>query len=298
MSFKKITIEDKELFDNYIYPYNFLSCEYSFTTLYIWREACDVQYEIYKGTLIIKKKDFQGDYHFMQPIGYEEENLQNILEYLTKYKKENHMKYIFKDLEGDFIEKISALWTDEKGLCIKEDRDNFDYLYEAEKLMKLPGKKLHGKKNHYNSFVKEYDYEVKEIIGEEVINGVIEATERWYSENNNNDKILYYETESIKNVVQNIALFNLKGIAIYINGEVAAFSLGEKLNDKLAVIHVEKGDINYKGIYSFINRTFIEKCFSDVKIINREQDLGIEGLIKAKLSYNPFKLEKKFIISC
>ncbi|MBV7274255.1 DUF2156 domain-containing protein [Clostridiaceae bacterium UIB06] len=295
MDFKKLTLKDKELFQKYINPYKFLSCEYSFTTLYIWKDACDVQYAIYKDALIIKKKDFEGNYHFMQPLGYKED-LQGILEYLSQYKIKNGMKYIFKDLEEDFIEKIKALQIEDKNMYIKEDRDNFDYLYEAEKLIKLSGKKLHGKKNHYNSFVKEYSYEVKEIIGEKVISDVIRAAEKWYCENNNNDKMLYYETAAIKDLVQNMDLFNLKGIAVYVEDQVAAFSLGEKLNDKLAVIHVEKGDMNYRGVYSFINKTFVDMCFSDVKIINREQDLGIEGLRKAKLSYYPFKLEKKFIL--
>lgn len=297
MNFKKITLEDKDLFEKYIYPYKFLSCEYSFTTLYIWKDACDVRYEIYKDALIIKKRDFQGNYHFMQPLGYKMENLKEILEHLSKYKKENDMKYTFKDLEEDFIEKIKVLGIEDQSMYIKEDRDNFDYLYEAEKLIKLSGKKLHGKKNHYNSFVKSYNYEVKEIDGKEVVDGVIKAAEKWYIENNNNDRMLYYETAAIKDIVKNIEQFNLKGIAVYVDDEVVAFSLGEKLNDKLAVIHIEKADMDYKGIYSFINRTFIDKCFSDVKIINREQDLGIEGLRKAKLSYNPIKLEKKFIIS-
>jgi hypothetical protein len=296
MDFKKLTLEDKDLFQKYIYPYRFLSCEYSFATLYIWKDACDVQYTIYKDTLLIKKKDFKENYHFMQPLGYKDENLQEILEHLSQYKKENNMKYVFKDLEEDFIEKIKSLNAKEQNMYIKEDRDNFDYLYEAEKLIKLSGKKLHGKKNHYNSFIKEYYYEVKEIQGEKVINDVIKSAEKWYSENNNNDKMLYYETAAIKDIVQNMDWFNLKGIAVYIDDEVAAFSLGEKLNDKLAVIHVEKGDMKYRGVYSFINKTFIDMCFSDVKIINREQDLGIEGLRKAKLSYYPLKLEKKFIL--
>ncbi|WP_029452321.1 DUF2156 domain-containing protein [Clostridium algidicarnis] len=298
MDFKKLTLEDKELFEKYISPYKFLSCEYSFTTLYIWREACDIQYGIYKDALIIKKKDFNGDYHFMQPLGYKEEDLKDILKYLASCKKENDIKYIFKDLEEDFAYKIKCICKENEDIAIIEDIDNFDYLYESEKLIKLSGKKLHGKKNHYNSFVKEYDYKVKDISGKEVIEGVIKATEKWYLENNNEDKMLYYETESIKDIVRNIEFLNLKGMAVYIDSEVVGFTLGEKLNDKLAVIHVEKGDINYKGIYSFINRTFIDKYFNDVEIINREQDLGIEGLRKAKLSYSPVKLEKKFIINC
>lgn len=297
MDFKKLALEDKQLFYKYLNPYKFLSCEYSFTTLYIWKDACDIQYAIYKDSLIIKKKDFEGNYYFMQPLGYKEEDLKELLKYLLQYQRENNMKYIFKDLEEDFAEKIKSIYKEEQDICIKEDRDNFDYLYEADKLIKLSGKKLHGKKNHYNSFVKEYDYEVKEITNNKIIDDVINAAEKWFRENNNNDKMLYYETAAIKEIVQNMNLFNLKGIAVYVDNQVVAFSLGEKLNDKLAVIHIEKGDMNYKGVYSFINKTFIDMCFSDVKIINREQDLGIEGLRKAKLSYYPFKLEKKFILS-
>jgi hypothetical protein len=297
MDFKKLTLEDKQLFNKYLNPYKFLSCEYSFTTLYIWKDACDIQYAIYKESLIIKKKDFEGNYYFMQPLGYKEEDLKELLECLSQYQIENNMKYIFKDLEEDFAEKVKSFYKEEQNVYIKEDRDNFDYLYEADKLIKLSGKKLHGKKNHYNSFVKNYDYEVKEIIDGKITDDVINAAEKWFRENNNNDKMLYYETLAIKEIVQNINLFNLKGIAVYVDNQVVAFSLGEKLNDKLAVIHIEKGDMNYKGIYSFINKTFIDMCFNDVKIINREQDLGIEGLRKAKLSYYPFKLEKKFILS-
>ena len=181
-------------------------------------------------------------------------------------------------------------------ICIKEDRDNFDYLYEAEKLIKLSGKKLHGKKNHYNSFIKNYKYEVKDIKEEQVISDVIQAAEKWY-EGNSDDDMLYYELQGIKDVLKNMKIIDIKGIAVYVDEKIVAFSLGEKLNDNLAVIHIEKADMDYSGVYSFINKTFVDRCFSDVKIINREQDLGIAGLRKSKLSYHPFKLEKKYIFS-
>ncbi|MBU3190496.1 phosphatidylglycerol lysyltransferase domain-containing protein [Clostridium bowmanii] len=297
MIFKRLTIEDKNTLEEFIYPYKFLSCEYSFTTLYIWREACDICFNIYKGTLIIKKKDFEGRYYFMQPLGYNKENLKEIIDALMAYKTENNMDYLFKDLDEVFMEEISDIYDDVKDICIKEDRDNFDYLYEAEKLIKLSGKKLHGKKNHYNSFIKNYNYEVKDIKGTEIINDVIIAAENWYEGNDDDDDMLYYELQGIKDVLKNIQIINIKGIAVYVDGKIVAFSLGEKLNDNLAVIHIEKGDMGYSGVYSFINKTFIDRCFSDVKIINREQDLGIDGLRKSKLSYHPYKLEKKYIFS-
>lgn len=297
MIFKKLDLEDKKIIDSYIYPYKFLSCEYSFTSLYIWKDACDIQYCIYKNALILKKKDFEGNYHFMQPLGYTKENLLEIIEVLKIYKEKASMEYLFKDLEESFINEVKTLLHANDELCIEEDRDNFDYLYEAQKLMTFSGKKLHAKKNHYNYFIKNYNYEVVDICGEKVINDVISAASKWYDETEEKDDKLYYELISIKNLVKNMELLNLEGIAVYVEGKIAAFSIGERLNEKLAVIHIEKGDKDVNGVYSFIARTLIDKCFSNAEIINREQDLGIEGLRKAKMSYYPLKLEKKFILS-
>jgi len=297
MIFKKLALEDKSDIDKYISPYKFSSCEYSFTSLYIWKDACDIQYTIYKNTLILKKKDFDGNYHFMQPIGYNKEDLGEIIEELKAYREENNMKYLFKDLEESFITEFKLLLYEKNAFCIKEDRDNFDYLYEAQKLMTLSGKKLHSKKNHYNAFTKSYNYEVIEINDEVVINDVIVAAQKWYEETNEKDIKLYYEFIAIKDIVNNMHLLNLNGVAVYVDGKVAAFSIGESLNEKLAVIHIEKGDKNINGIYSFISKTLIDKCFNDAEIINREQDLGIDGLRKSKMSYYPLRLEKKFILS-
>ena len=296
MIFKRLMIEDKNVLEEFIYPYKFLSCEYSFTTLYIWREACDICYIIHKGVLIIKKKDFEGRYYFMQPLGYKAENLKEIITMLIDYKKENNMYYLFKDLEEDFIDEIRNIYDEDKDINIEEDRDNFDYLYESEKLIKLSGKKLHGKKNHYNSFIKNYNYEVKDIKEEVVISDVITAAERWYK-GNKDDYILKSELQGIKDVVKNMKELKTTGIAVYVDDEIVAFSLGEKLDDNLAVVHIEKADVAYSGVYSFINKAFVDRSFSDVKLINREQDLGIAGLRKSKLSYHPFKLEKKYILS-
>jgi hypothetical protein len=297
MIFKKLCLEDKDIIDKYINPYKFLSCEYSFTSLYIWKDACDIQYTIYKQTLILKKKDFDGNYHFMQPLGYSKDDLAEIVEALKSYKEETHMRYLFKDLEESFIDEFNVLLNENEEFCIKEDRDNFDYLYEAQKLMTFSGKKLHSKKNHYNSFIKTYNYEVVEIEDKKVIEDVCLAAEKWYEEAEEKDCKLFYELLAIKSVVNNMNFLNLKGVAVYVDGIVAAFSIGESLNEKLAVIHIEKGDKNINGIYSFIAKTLVDTCFKHAEIVNREQDLGIEGLRKSKMSYYPLKLEKKFILS-
>lgn len=161
MIFKKLTIKDKPILDRYLQNYNFITSEYSFTTLLVWREACDVQYAIHKGVLIIKKKDFKDNYYFMQPIGYSKKNLKELIHELKEYKKENNMKYLFKDVEDSFLEDLKDIYGEDAH--IEEDVDNFDYIYLKEKLATLSGKKLHGKKNHYNYFVKNYNYEVKDF---------------------------------------------------------------------------------------------------------------------------------------
>lgn len=297
MIFNKITLNDKSLFDKYIYPYKFKSCEYSFTTLYIWKDMCDVQFTVFKGTLIIKKKDFYNRYYFMQPLGYKSEELKEIIEELKKYKFENDMHYLFKDLDENFINEVRGIFNCNIEDYILEDRDNFDYLYEGKKLIDLSGKKMHKKKNHYNSFIKNYNYIIKSIDNDRVIDDVVYAAQKWYEENTNKDKILYYELSAIKDIINHMEELEIVGIAVYVDDKVVGFSIGQSMDNNLAIIHIEKADISYEGIYSFINKVFLEKYFNNIKIINREQDMGIEGLRKAKMSYYPFELEKKFILN-
>ncbi|MDP4145900.1 MAG: phosphatidylglycerol lysyltransferase domain-containing protein [Bacillota bacterium] len=293
--FKKLTIDDKKLIDKYIKPYKFSISEYSFTTLLIWRKGCDIEYAIYNQVLIIKKRDFRGNYHFMQPIGYKKEDLKEIIEVLKEYKEEHGLKYLFKDVEDSFIEDIKEIYSDQ--LDMFEDRDNFDYIYESEKLITLAGKKLHSKKNHYNFFIKTYEYVTKDINEEGVIADCIRESRKWYEKNFKGDQYLLYELEGIEEVLINIGKLELKGMAVYIDGEVAAFTIGEAVNEDMAIIHIEKGDADKRGVYTFINKTFVEKYFYNVATINREQDLGIEGLRKAKKSYHPIRLQEKYLVN-
>ncbi|MTK14197.1 MAG: DUF2156 domain-containing protein, partial [Clostridiaceae bacterium] len=94
----------------------------------------------------------------------------------------------------------------------------------------------------------------------------------------------------------NNSILNFEGMVVFIDNKVSAFTIGEKVNKDMAIIHIEKADSDIRGLYNFINKTFVDAYFSDVPFINREQDLGIEGLRSAKESYIPIKLAKKFIV--
>jgi hypothetical protein len=295
LTFNSLTIEDKPILDKYLKDYNFTTSEYSFTNLLIWRKACDIQYTIYNDVLIIKKKDFKENYHFMQPIGYTKENLKELIKKLEEYKEKNNMTYLFKDVESSFLEDLRNIYGDTA--YIEADIDNFDYIYSKEKLASLSGKKLHSKKNHYNYFVKNYNYSVKDFSEQDVKEDCINLAQIWHDENSNGDIYLAYELEGIIEVVNYADELNLKGMAVYVDNEISAFTIGELVNEDMAIIHFEKGRKDINGIYAFTNRTFVERYLDEVIYINREQDLGIEGLRKAKKSYYPIKLEEKYCIN-
>lgn len=292
LDFKPLTLEDKELFDKYLKPYNFLTCEYSYTNLFIWRDGLNIQYAIYKDALIIKKKDFYSDYHFMQPIGYTKENLRTIVDTLENEKTCLNLKYLFRDAEAPFIEDLKEIYGEK--FTIQEDRANFDYIYESSKLISLSGKKLHGKKNHYNNFIKNNSFRAEEINGNN-IEDCINAACKWCKLNDCKG-YLKFELNAIKEILLNKDKLDFIGMAVYVADKLSAFTIGEKINENMAIIHIEKADAEINGLYTYINKTFIENYFSEVPFINREQDLGKEGLRKAKLSYQPIKLESKYIV--
>lgn len=292
LTFEPLTLESKELFDNFLKPYHFSTCEYSFTNLFIWRKACDTQFTVYDNTILIRRKDLNNGYYFMQPIGYTMENLKSIVELLIVYCRENKMSYLFKDVETSFVEDLKSVFGD--AFIIKEEADNFDYIYESKSLISLSGKKLHGKKNHYNNFIKNNNYHVSPIRGE-VINDCIQAAREWCNKNDCEGYLLY-ELKAIEEMLIHRCSLQFKGIVVYVNDKPAAFTIGEKMNDNMAIIHIEKADANINGLYAFINKTFVETYFSDVPLINREEDMGIDGLRKAKQSYHPVKLEMKYIV--
>jgi len=293
--FKPLELSDRDLFQRYLGEYNFNTYEYTFLTLYIWRKMCNVQYSIIDGTLIIKKSTKSTGSYFMQPIGYNKENLKNIVIKLDEIRKSDpDFKSLFRDVEMPFLNEL----IDNFGynICLCEDINNFDYIYSSKQLISLPGHKYHRKKNQYNQFIRKYNYEVRELCDKSVIRDCIDFAQEWYDNREEKDEQLRFELESIRDILEYPEILNIKGIAVYVDGHIAGFSIGEKANKKMAIVHIEKGNHEYSGIYSFLNKTLAEKYFKDVRFINRQEDLGIEGLRKSKMSYNPVRLEKKFIV--
>lgn len=296
IKFKALSLEDRDVFRKYLKDYPFKTYEYSFLTLCLWKRYCNVEYAVIDDALVLKKTEEKIGSFFMQPIGCSEEKLPSILQQLIEIKQaDSGFKALFRDIEEPFMKKLLEIYG--SNLLFLEDVKNFDYIYETEKLIHLSGEKLHKRKNHYNQFINHYSFEVKDICAQEVIKDCLNFTSRWYENQKVKTRQLLCELEGIQDVLNHLEYLNVIGMAVYVEGKIAGFTFGEKVNSEMAVIHVEKGNTKYKGIYAFINKTFAENYLQDVRTINREEDLGILGLRKAKLAYDPIKLEKKFIVS-
>lgn len=294
LQFKALELDDKETLMKYIGDYNFNTYEYSFLNLYLWKKYCNVEYAILDDSLIIKKTEENKGTVFMQPIGYSQENLKDIISQLMEYKKSNtNMKVLFSDIEEPFLEELKKQYGED--IKYFEDVKNFDYIYETDKLIKLNGDKLRKRKSQYNHFVSSYAYDVKDISDDKVIKDCIDFAQEWFSGQPSNYQLVC-EVEGIKDIIHNLERLNGLGMAVYVNDVIAGFTIGEIVNKNMAIIHIEKGDTIYNGIYAFINRTFAELYLKDILHINREEDIGIPGLRRAKLAYDPIRLEKKFIV--
>lgn len=188
----------------------------------------------------------------------------------------------------------------EERFSIMEDRDCFDYIYEAERLRTLSGKAYHKKKNHVNAFLKEYGtrYEYRSLSCKNTAE--IEAFhQRWLDERDVADRYhsIRSEEAGIKQIFENCQDIDCRIGGIYIDGSLEAYSIGSfNPRTKYAYIHVEKANPDCRGLYPFINQQFLIQEFPDALFVNREDDLGQEGLRKSKLSYKPVRLEKKFAI--
>ena len=233
-----------------------------------------------------------------QPIGAAEK-MQDAITKILRVADENrgNKKFMFVVVEKIFAEELKKYPAAQ--FNITAERNRFDYVYLAQDLINLSGRKFHGKKNHLNAFCREYPDAKYLPITEEIIPLCRAELDLWYKEHehehaNLDNPFIYYGQAAIHEIFDHFNDFNLKGGAILLDGRVVAFTFGERLNTDTAVIHVEKADPTIRGSYVAINQNFVAHEWADMTYINREEDLGIDGLRRAKESYQPVKLIEKF----
>ncbi len=178
------------------------------------------------------------------------------------------------------------------------DRNNFDYVYNAEDLATLAGRKYHAKKNHVNKFKNTYqDYRYLPLTSELTGMCIDNAVEWCKKHGCQQGDGLDMEKKAIIEALNSFDFLDLAGGAIMVEGKLEAFTFGERLNSDTVVVHVEKANPNIPGMYAVINQEFSSRYWPQFRYINREEDLGIPGLRKAKLSYHPEILLEKYIVT-
>jgi len=281
LEFRKITIDDRGEMLKYMARLTLGTTESTFTDLFLWAEHYKNEFCIADGFLYIRSGD-----KFLTPYG--DGDLKRAIEKLPE-------DATFICVSPGNRDKICAAFPER--FQVREMRDSFDYIYNVEDLINLKGKKFHKKRTNVNNFIKNYRYEFVEINPEN-LDEIREFQNFWLDKNVNeeNRASLMGENAAISRALSNFDALGLKCGAIRIDGKIRAYSYGAAINDDFFLTCVEKADTDYVGIYQVINRDFAARFCKDYKFINREEDLGDEGLRRAKLSYNPAYLAEKFML--
>jgi hypothetical protein len=179
-------------------------------------------------------------------------------------------------------------------LMVEEDRDNADYVYQAQDLIRLPGKRYDGKRNHIHNFMRSYDFTYAPLEVQEIPE-VIEFQSRWFAARGRPEPAgLTAENQAVHELLRHFGDLPVLGATIRVDGRIEAFAISSELNRDTAMVIAEKGNPEIRGIYQAINQMFCEAMLSRYAWVNREQDAGDEGLRRAKLSYSPHHMVAKY----
>lgn len=290
IAFTSLTPEDKLLYDRYLLEGDSRGCEYSFANLYIWGRQAGA----FLGDRLVLFSQYNGKSVYPFPVGPGE--LKPVVEALMEDARQRGIPCRLTGLVRDEIQQLEALFPGRwRYHCA---RDSFDYVYAIDDLADLRGKKLQSKRNYVNRFWQEHpDCRVEAVTGENV-DLVAAFAEQWYARRLEEDPYadFHMERAALKKALSHLELLGMEGLLLVERGEILAMTLGTPLSRDTYDVNFEKARTDVDGAYAAINREFaryIRQRHPEVRFLNREDDLGLEGLRKAKLSYKPHHLLEK-----
>ncbi|NLN36829.1 MAG: DUF2156 domain-containing protein [Bacteroidales bacterium] len=298
--FIPLTVSDKNLIGPFLERSGKTGAEYSFATLYMWSAIFHTSYHIVSSAgeriLVIKScKDAATPCHFLYPMGLDQ-----------PVEAEKALKILSRLSDGVFFlagglsqeEALGLKALDPGNIKIQPVRESYDYVYNASDLLELKGKKLQSKRNHLNAFLKEYPQHRIRAIEETDIPACLEMNDQWckimgclY------DLSLGQEACAVHKGFRAFGALGLEGLMITVDGRIIAYTFGEPFLQNTYLVHVEKAFPEYRGAYQVINQAFVKHIlekYPDTLLVNREDDVGNEGLRQAKMSYRPAFLIEKY----
>ncbi len=289
MHFSKPKIEDYKTYKPFLQIDEF-TCENLYLNALIWQDIYHHEFAWFdEKTLVFRLFEGEG-YIYSLPLG---ESFNEALDAIIRLLGENdHLTAS----DGARLELLSQHLPDGYNLIPAEE--NFDYIYSVNDLAMLSGKKFHQKRNHISAFTRKYNWRY-ESLNVNNINDIFSVAETWANERSNGgmDEDIECEFRAIKKILPHYAELDIRGGILYVDESAVAFAFGSPINDKVFDVTTEKALGNFPGAYAVINNEFAKhELLGSFEFANREDDLGLEGLRRAKRSYNPVTILKKYLV--
>lgn len=292
--FKKLSIKDKKFIEKHTNDFLPFS-DFNFVSLYGWDTDGETEISLLENNLVIKFSDYLNNEIFLSFFGSNNETRTALT--LIGYAKKVGIDPALRLISPHIAKNIRH----EKKLIVKEDRDNFDYILSVDELINLQGGRFRGKKNFINRFNKYHAANTivlcRKLDNLRTQKEVLKLFSDWDKKRVSNDDQSDREFAAINRIFKASDIFGLKIICIYVDNQLVGFSINEILENKYGMIHFQKANTDFIGIYAFLKQqSAIDFKQSGCKYINYQQDMGIENLRKAKLAYHPVKLLKKYTV--
>ena len=292
LDFKAPRIEDREWVTELIVSAHRESCEYCFGNVFVWSPVYGTGIARFEDYFITCGDAEDGMYCF--PMGHGD--LRRVIEAIhADAALRGRQVRFFGVTEEDrlLLEQIFP-----GRFFFEEDRSFFDYIYRQSDLALLRGKKYHAKRNHIAAFERDGDWNYEPISARNMAD-CARMNEAWQVKNLDKNPVeLAHEQQALHRAFAYYDALGFRGGLLRKCGEPVAFTIGEPMGSHMFCTHFEKAFADVRGAYPMINREFSANTLSDFEFINREEDTGDEGLRKAKLSYYPYKLLKKYEAIC
>lgn len=286
---QKLLLSDYNKIKKYLDDANYEGYNSNFVTMMMWDHEYKIYYEI-KENFMIMLHTYLDENFFAMPF-CKPEYYQEAIEYMMDYAKKHNFTFKIELATETSMNLIKKLYGDRFLYLHNEDFD--DYVYSKTSLETLSGKKMQKRRNHFNAFLKENPNYIYKEIGDEDIDNVLQCLKKWDFSHRIEESVISEYIGIVYLLVHRHEL-NIKTGCIYIDDQLEAFIIGSPLKHRTVQIHVEKANREIRGLYVAIGKFFLENNFRDFEYVNREEDMGLESLRKAKQMLHPIKMVKKY----
>lgn len=290
--FRPISICDKELICGYTRQSDYRNCDFSFANICSWNFLYQTEYAVVDRMLLIRFRIDEGRIAYMMPSG--DGDLRQAIRRIESDAESLGHTLCLLGVSAHSCGVLEQLFPSE--FKFHAERDYFDYIYLRANLLNLTGKKFQSKRNHINRFIQTYpDYRYTPITSD-IIPVCLDLEDRWREEieGPNEQEAIDNERKSMIFALNHYEELGISGGALWVDDRIVAFTFGAPINYDTFGVHVEKADSKIDGAYTMINKLFVGHIPDTYTYINREEDLGLPGLRKAKLSYHPDILLEKY----